>query len=99
MAVYRFPGRGALIVIVNALLGVTPLSSWDLLSTFYCHAPGHLGHSAYYLCTAAMIIAQCMLAIPIVMALVHRMTVGLWATYGDALLTDGATRFRSIWIA
>jgi len=44
-----------------------------------------------------MIVAQCVLTIPIVMALVHRTTAGLWNTYGDSLLNDGATRFRSIW--
>jgi tungstate transport system permease protein len=44
-----------------------------------------------------MIVAQCVLTIPIVTALVHRTTAGLWNTYGDSLLNDCATRFRSIW--
>jgi tungstate transport system permease protein len=44
-----------------------------------------------------MIIAQCLLALPIVMALVHRVVTSLWATYGDLLLNDGASRFRSLW--
>src|SRR5204862_7559243 len=45
---------------------------------------------------AAMIIAQSVLGTPIVIALVHRMTVGLWAAYGDSLLVDGASRWRTI---
>ena len=56
LAVYRFPGRGALIVLANALLGL-----------------------------------------PIVIALVHRPAVGHWHAYGEALLVDGASRLRTIW--
>jgi tungstate transport system permease protein len=44
-----------------------------------------------------MVIAQCALGIPIVVALVHRSTVAHWRDYGDALLVDGASRWRTIW--
>jgi tungstate transport system permease protein len=43
-----------------------------------------------------MVIAQTLLGIPIVVALVHRMTVDNWAAYGDALLVDGASRLRAM---
>jgi tungstate transport system permease protein len=36
-----------------------------------------------------------MLGAPIVVALVHRMMVDVWAVYGDALLVDGASRLRA----
>jgi tungstate transport system permease protein len=43
-----------------------------------------------------MVIAQAVLGVPIVVALVHRMTVDVWSAYGDALLVDGASRLRAI---
>src|SRR5438034_1778722 len=78
LAVYRFPGRGALIVVVNALLGLPPvvvgLAVYLLLSR-----SGPLGAFGILFTPAAMIIAQSMLGTPIVTALVHRMAVGLWS--------------------
>ena len=95
LAVYRFRGRGALVVIVNALLGLPPvvvgLAVYLLLSR-----SGPLGSFGILFTPAAMVIAQCALGTPIVIALVHRMAVGLWAAYGDALLVDGAARWRAI---
>jgi len=95
LAVYRFRGRGALIVIVNALLGLPPvvvgLAVYILLSR-----SGPLGSFGILFTPTAMIIAQCALGTPIVIALVHRPAVGLWAAYGDALLVDGASRLRTI---
>src|SRR3974377_323642 len=95
LAVYRFPGRGALIVIANALLGLPPvvvgLSVYLLLSR-----SGPLGSLGILFTPAAMVIAQTTLGTPIVIALVHRLAVGLWAAYGDSMLVDGAARWRTI---
>ena len=90
LAVYRFRGRGALIVIANSLLGLPPvvvgLAVYLLLSR-----SGPLGSLG-----TAMVIAQTALATPIVIALVHRVAAGLWRAYGDSLLVSGATRRRAI---
>lgn len=43
-----------------------------------------------------MVIAQAILAIPIITALVHRASERAWARYGDALITDGATRLQAV---
>jgi tungstate transport system permease protein len=95
LAIYRFRGRGLLVVIVNALLGLPPvvvgLAVYLLLSR-----SGPLGSFGILFTPTAMVIAQCALGTPIVIALVHRATVGLWAAYGDALLVDGASRQRAI---
>ena len=95
LAIYRFRGRGALVVVVNALLGLPPvvvgLAVYLLLSR-----SGPLGSFGILFTPTAMVIAQCVLGTPIVIALVHRMAVGLWAAYGDALLVDGAGRWRAI---
>ena len=96
LAVYRFPSRSALIVIVNALLGLPPVVV-GLVVYLLLSRSGPLGSFGILFTPSAMVIAQCLLALPIVMALVHRTTASLWATYGDLLLNDGANRFRSIW--
>jgi tungstate transport system permease protein len=95
LAVYRFWGRGVLVVIANSLLGLPPvvvgLSVYLLLSR-----SGPLGSFGLLFTPTAMMIAQTVLATPIVVALVHRVAVGLWRAYGDSLLVSGATRFRAI---
>jgi len=95
LAVYRFPSRGALVVTANALLGLPPvvvgLTVYLLLSR-----SGPLGSLGILFTPAAMVIAQSALGTPIVIALVHRLAVGLWAAYGDSLLVDGASRWRTI---
>jgi tungstate transport system permease protein len=96
LAVYRFPSRAALIVVVNALLGLPPVVV-GLVVYLLLSRSGPLGSFGILFTPTAMMIAQCLLALPIVMALSHRVATSLWATYGDLLLNDGATRFRSLW--
>jgi tungstate transport system permease protein len=95
LAVYRFPGKGTFVVIANALLGLPPvvvgLAVYLLLSR-----SGPLGSLGILFTPTAMVIAQAVLGTPIVIALVHRITVGLWRAYGDSLLVAGASRLRSI---
>ena len=43
-----------------------------------------------------MILAQTVIGTPIVIALVHRFSVRLWAAYGDSLMMSGASRLRAI---
>jgi tungstate transport system permease protein len=94
LAIYRIRGRAALIVIANALLGLPPvvvgLAVYLLLSR-----SGPLGSLGMLFTPTAMVIAQAILGIPIVIALVHRIMVDVWASYGDALLVDGASRLRA----
>src|ERR1700722_13507229 len=95
LAIYRFRGRGVLIVVANAVLRLPPvvvgLAVYLLLSR-----SGPLGSFGILFTPAAMVIAQCALGTPIVIALVHRSTVGHWLAYGDAMLVDGASRRRTI---
>src|SRR5579863_5634024 len=95
LAVYRFRGRGALVVIVNALLGLPPVVV-GLVVYLLLSRSGPLGSFGILFTPAAMVIAQCALGTPIVIALVHRSTVGHWRAYGDAMLVDGASRRRTI---
>jgi tungstate transport system permease protein len=95
LAVYRFPGRQIFVVTFNALLGLPPvvvgLALYLLLSR-----SGLLGALGMLFTPCAMVLAQTVLALPIVTALVHSASADLWAEYGGALQVDGATRLRAI---
>jgi tungstate transport system permease protein len=95
LAVYRFKGRGALVVIANALLGLPPVVV-GLVVYLLLSRSGPLGSLGVLFTPTAMVIAQCALGTPIVVALAHRVAIGDWRTYGDALLVDGASRLRTI---
>ena len=95
LAVYRFRGKGALIVIANALLGLPPVVV-GLVVYLLLSRSGPLGSFGILFTPTAMVIAQGILGTPIVIALVHRMMVDVWSAYGDALLVDGASRLRAI---
>jgi tungstate transport system permease protein len=95
LAVYRFSGRGALVVVANALLGLPPVVV-GLVVYLLLSRSGPLGSFGILFTPTAMIIAQCVLGMPIVIALVHRAAVGHWRTYGDSLLVDGASCLRAI---
>ena len=95
LAVYNFPGRHILVIACNALLGLPPvvvgLALYLLLSR-----SGPLGAAGLLFTPGAMVLAQTLLATPIVTALVHNASEDLWAEYGAALQIDGATRRRSV---
>jgi tungstate transport system permease protein len=95
LAVRPFAGRSAILVLVNALLGLPPvvvgLAVYILLSQ-----SGPLGGLGLLFTPAAMIVAQTVLTLPIVIALTHRATAGFWQRFGDSLTVDGASRARSI---
>ena len=95
LAVYRFRGRGALIVAANALLGLPPVVV-GLVVYLLLSRSGPLGQFGILFTPTAMVIAQAALGVPIVVALVHRMMVDTWAAYGDALMVDGASRLRAM---
>lgn len=95
LAITRFRGRQVIIVLTNALLGLPPvvvgLALYLLLSR-----SGPLGAAGLLFTPIAMVIAQTLLATPIVVALVHRPASLLWAEYGDLARIDGLSTLRSI---
>jgi tungstate transport system permease protein len=95
LAISRFPGRRALILLANALLGLPPVVV-GLALYLTLSRSGPLGALALLFTPGAMIIAQALLATPIITALTHRAIEELWQEYGGALRVDGATRSRSI---
>jgi len=95
LAVWRFPGRRAAIVAANSLLGLPPVVIGLALYLLLSHT-GPLGWLGLLFTPMAMVIAQAVLALPIVTALSHRAAEDLWAEYGDALLVFGASKSRAI---
>jgi tungstate transport system permease protein len=95
LASCAIPGRQILVVAANAFLGLPPvvvgLALYLLLSR-----SGPLGALGLLFTPGAMVLAQSVLALPIVTALVHAASADLWAEYGAALQVDGATRLRAV---
>ena len=95
LAILRFPGRRTLILAANALLGLPPVVAGLVLYVLLSRA-GLLGGLGLLFTPAAMILAQFLLALPIVAALAHRAADGIWRTYGDDLRVNGASARRAI---
>jgi len=95
LAVYRFPGRGALVVLVNALMGLPPVVV-GLVVYLTFSASGPLGVLGFLYTPAAMIVAQTVLVTPIIAAL-SRSTLGdLLGEYDETLRVLGANRLDVI---
>jgi tungstate transport system permease protein len=92
LALARFPGRAALVVLVNALLGLPPV----VVGLALYIALSHPGAPAWLFTPWAMICAQTLLATPIVAALAHRVLEGEWARYGRVMQASGAGRLRAL---
>jgi tungstate transport system permease protein len=95
LAATRFIGREAVVVLVNALLGLPPVVV-GLVVFLLLSRSGALGSLGLLFTPTAMIIAQITLTIPIVVAFVHRAVALLWVDYGDVLRVDGASLQRAI---
>ncbi len=95
MAVWRFPGRQALIVLVNALMGLPPvvvgLCVYLLLSR-----SGPLGVLELLYTPMAMIMAQVVLVTPIIAALTRQTVETLNVEYAEQLRSFGLNRLGAV---
>jgi tungstate transport system permease protein len=84
LALTRFPGRGAAVVVLNAFMGLPPvvvgLAVYLLLSR-----SGPLGSLGILFTPQAMVIAQAILIVPIIAALSRQTIEDLWLEYRDEL--------------
>jgi tungstate transport system permease protein len=84
LALSRFPGRAFLTVVVNAFMGLPPvvvgLAVYLLLSR-----SGPLGSLGLLFSPPAMIAAQTLLVLPIIVALSRQTIEDLWVEYRDEL--------------
>ena len=94
MAVSRFPGRRTLIVVTNALMGLPPVVVGLLVYLLLSRA-GPLGDLGLLFTPQAMVIAQSLLVLPIIVALTRQAAEDAWADYHDLLRSLGAGPARS----
>ena len=95
LAISDFRGRRAIVVLINALFGLPPVVV-GLVLYLALSRSGPLGFLGLLFTPAAMVVAQVVLAIPIITALVHRASERAWARYGDELVSDGASKVQAI---
>lgn len=96
VAVFRFPGRRAVVILLNAFMGLPPvvvgLAVYILLSR-----AGPLGALGLLFTPTAMVIAQTILVFPIIAAMTHQITRDLYAGYAEQLQSLGAGPGRGLW--
>jgi tungstate transport system permease protein len=95
LAISDFRGRRAIVVLINAFFGLPPVVV-GLVLYLALSRSGPLGFLGLLFTPAAMVVAQVVLAIPIITALVHRASERAWARYGDELVSDGASKVQAI---
>jgi tungstate transport system permease protein len=95
LAISDFRGRRAIVVLINAFFGLPPVVV-GLVLYLALSRSGPLGFLGLLFTPAAMVVAQVVLAIPIITALVHRASERAWARYGDELVSDGASKAQAI---
>jgi tungstate transport system permease protein len=95
IATRRFPGRGAVIVLVNTLMGLPPVVV-GLLVYLWLSASGPFGALQLLYTPAAMIVAQTILVAPILIALTRQIVADLDAELGEQLRIFGLTRWQQI---
>jgi tungstate transport system permease protein len=88
VALTRFPGRSAVIVVLNALMGLPPVVV-GLLVYIVLSRSGPLGFLGLLYTPKAMIIAQAVLITPIIAALSRQVIEDLWAEYRDEFTAMG----------
>jgi len=95
LAVSRFPGRGGVIVVLNALMGLPPVVA-GLLIYLLLSRSGPLGSLGLLFTPTAMVIAQAVLITPILAALTRGVLEGLWEEYAEQLRSFGAGPWRAV---
>jgi len=94
LALARFPGRGGVIVILNACMGFPPVIAGLALYLLLSRA-GPLGSWGLLFTPAAMVMAQCGLVTPIIAAITRQLIEDLWAEHREQLKSLGAGRARA----
>jgi tungstate transport system permease protein len=91
IAVGRFPGRQATIVVLNALMGLPPVVVGLIVYLLLSRA-GPLGELGLLFTPTAMVIAQTILILPIIAALARQAVEDAWREYREQLRSLGVSR-------
>jgi len=84
VALFRFPGRGTVSLMLNTFMGLPPVVV-GLLVFLMLSRSGPLGVLGLLFTPTAMIIAQSLLVTPIVAALTRQIVADLWREYSEHL--------------
>jgi tungstate transport system permease protein len=95
LALARFPGRGVVVVLVNALMGLPPVVA-GLAIYLLLSRSGPLGALGLLFTPSAMIVAQTVLVLPIVVAITRQVVEDLWAEYEEQLRSLGSSTLRAV---
>lgn len=95
VALNRFPGREAVIIALNALMGLPPVVV-GLVVYLTLSRSGPLGPWGLLFTPQAMIIAQTILVLPIIAALTRQIIEDLWVEYRNELLAMNIGPFGRI---
>ncbi len=95
VALFRFPGRAAAAIVLDALMGLPPVVV-GLMVYLMLSRSGPFGVLGLLFTPTAMIIAQCLLVTPIIAALTRQVIQDLWAEYGEQLRSLGAGAGRAM---
>jgi tungstate transport system permease protein len=93
IAVGRFPGRQAAIVVLNALMGLPPVVVGLFIYLLLSRA-GPLGELGLLFTPSAMVIAQTVLVLPIIAALARQSVEDAWREYEEQLRSLGVDGLR-----
>lgn len=95
LAIARFPGRGAIVVVFNALMGLPPVVA-GLAIYLLLSRSGPLGGLGLLFTPTGMVIAQAVLVMPIVLSIARQVIEGLWAEYEEHLRSLGSSALRAV---
>ncbi len=95
LALARFPGRAALIVLINGLMGLPPVVA-GLMVFLLLSRSGPLGSWGLLFTPSAMVAAQTLLVLPIIVALTRSTIEELWTEYREHLTSIGLTGLRAV---
>lgn len=93
VALWSFPGRGGVIVLLNALMGLPPVVAGLMVYLLLSRA-GPLGDLGLLFTPGAMVIAQVVLILPILAALSRQKVEELLGEYREQFVSLGMSRAR-----
>ena len=94
-ALFRFPGRTFIVVILNAFMGLPPVVVGLIVYILLSRA-GPLGVLGLLFTPTAMIIAQVILVTPIIASLTRQVIEDLWQEYEEQMRSLGAGPMKSL---
>ena len=95
IALSRFPGRQAIVVLLNAMMGLPPVVV-GLVIYLLLSRSGPLGKLGLLFTPSAMVVTQTLLVMPIIAALARQTIEDLWQEYREELAALGVGPVRRV---